>query len=187
MPLLLWTLLQTAGSGIGDFHADNTARSANRLGHKDRPAEPSSLAFDLARDCVPEEFLQRDISFDGARHLLSATREQLAPLKAAETRCMDATFPPVQQSLEQLFGVRVFVKWNDGSVKQLPLSLTLMSGKKKKDKKAMNAILRLLPECLAEKFVMDFGMVLWFETLSRRLKTHGYAFHRCLAVAAIQC
>lgn len=140
---------QIEGSGVADFHPDNTAHSTNRLRNKDRPAKPSSLAFDLVRDCVPEEFLQRDISFDGARHLLSATREQVAQLKDAETRCMDATFRTVRQSFEQLFGVRVFVKWNDGSVKQLPLSLTLMAGKKK-DKNVMNAILRLLPECLVE-------------------------------------
>lgn len=173
-------MMQTEGSDNACVNPVYLSRNVNRIRQKDRPVEPNSLDFELVVDHIPNEFLQKDIILDDARHLVFATADQLALLKKARTWYLDATFRVVRAPFQQLFGVHAFVKGSEGNVKQVPLAFILMSGKRKRDyRKVLNSILAIIQECKVEKIVMDFEMALW--SVVRKLfpvaKLQGCAFH----------
>lgn len=70
---------------------------------------------------------------DGAYYLVFGIAEYSSLLKNAKPWYTDATFSVVQKSFGQLFGIHVFVKEDEGNIKQVLLAFTIMSRKRKKD------------------------------------------------------
>ena len=97
---------------------DSMARKANRYKQTLRPEDPKGADFNLAEDLLPDGFLQKDLTVDGARHLIFATQNQLDILHQAKTWYVDATFKVLRtkDTFEQLFGIHAFLK-NDGNNK----------------------------------------------------------------------
>jgi len=108
------------------------ARMANRVRGKQRPEEPTDLEFAIDDRHVPEGFLRADVRVKDRRHLVFANDQQVALLSKAKTWYVDATFRVVNTPFTQLFSVHGYVK-SGGSVKQVPLAMVVMSGKKAKD------------------------------------------------------
>ena len=75
---------------------------------------------------------------------------------------MDGTFKLCRHPFSQLLTVNAFVRADDHA-KQVPLLFVLMSGRKKKDYKAVFlAILDVLPiRPLVKKITLDFEKALW--------------------------
>lgn len=112
-------------------------RNANRVRQAMRPEDPQDLSFVLQHDHIPNDFLLKDIAGGKSRHLLFATKDQLAYLTSAKTWYVDGTFYVVGKPFYQLFSVNAYVK-SDDNIKQIPLVFAVMSGKKKKDYKKVN-------------------------------------------------
>ena len=74
--------------------------------------------------------MKKDVNFNGCRHLVSATAEQLVNLGRAETWYLDGTFKLVRHPFTQLLTIIAFVRKHDYA-KKMPLVFVLMSGKKK--------------------------------------------------------
>ncbi len=108
------------------------ARAANRHRQKKRPAEPTSLDFDLSEDHIPEDFLKADVKVDGRRHLMFATENMVSLLKRSKTWYVDGTSKVVKAPFTQLFTIHSFVRSGE-CTKQIPLAFILMSGKRKRD------------------------------------------------------
>ena len=88
----------------------------------------------LDEDFLPANFLRTDIRSSRRRHLLFATDKQLQVPAASKTWYMDGTFKIVGAPFAQLLSIHAFLKY-DGTMKQVPLVFTLMSGRTKKDYK----------------------------------------------------
>jgi len=108
------------------------ARMANRVRGKQRPEQPTDLEFTIDDRHVPEGFLRADVRVKDRRHLVFANDQQVALLSKAKTWYVDATLRVVNTPFTQLFSVHGCVK-SGGSVKQVPLVMVVMSGKKAKD------------------------------------------------------
>ena len=93
---------------------------------------------------------------------------------------MDGTFKLCRHPFSQLLTVNAFVRADDHA-KQVPLLFVLMSGRKKKDYKAVFlAILDVLPiRPLVKKITLDFEKALWsvLRHLFPSAKIIGCAFH----------
>ncbi len=131
------------------------ARAANRHRQKKRPAEPTSLDFDLSEDHIPEDFLKADVKVDGRRHLMFATENMVSLLKKSKTWYVDGTFKVVKAPFTQLFTIHSFVRSGE-CTKQIPLAFILMSGKRRQD---YRKILKVVKESQATEctFRMHFG------------------------------
>lgn len=83
---------------------------------------------------------------------------------------VDGTFKLCKATFTQLLTINAFV-WSEEHPKQIPLVFVLMSGKKKKDYRAVvKEILRLLPNQPSEKKItVDLERAMW--------STMGYTFH----------
>ena len=111
---------------------DHLARQANRLRQSLRPAEPTTLEFDLEEDHLPQGFFRSDLEVRDRRHLIFATDQQLQQLSKAKTWYIDGTFKLCRKPFMQLLTVNAFVR-KEECAKQVPLVFVLMSGKKKRD------------------------------------------------------
>lgn len=70
----------------------NLLRIANRTREKLRPEDPKSCDFNPAEGYLPKVFLQADISFDGQRHLVFASQDQIDLLADVNTWYVDGAF-----------------------------------------------------------------------------------------------
>ena len=113
------------------------ARAANRHRQKLRPEDPTDLNFDLRPDCIPDNFLQCDVTVKDRRYLIFASLQQIMTLTRARTWYLDGTFKLVREPFKQLLTINAFVR-SGNYAKQLPLIFVVMSGRKKTDYKKVN-------------------------------------------------
>ena len=141
---------------------ENMARAANRLRQQLRPDDPTDLAFEISEENIPSGFLKANISSSGKRHLVFATRQQLHQLARAKNWYVDGTFKLCQQPFSQLFMINAFVQSGE-QAKQVPLVFVLMSGKRKRDHRAvLQEVLSLLPSPPeVTKVTLDFESAGW--------------------------
>ena len=83
-------------------------------------------------------------------------------LTKSKTRYIDGTFKLCRQPFSQLLTVNAFVR-NDDHVKQVPLVFVVMSGRKKRDYRALleTVISLLLNEPKVKKIVLDYEKAMW--------------------------
>ncbi|XP_077991062.1 uncharacterized protein LOC144445397 [Glandiceps talaboti] len=163
----------------------NLILTANRLRQHLRPEESQDLNFDIDLSFIPLGFLQKDVTIEGARHLIFYTSQQTEVLSQSKSWYVDATFKIVHKPFYQMFLIHTFMKGPDGNVKQVPLVFVLMSRRERKDyKKVLKAIKRLVPNLRVEKLVMDFEVGLWRAVSSTFPGTsiQGCCFHLTQAV-----
>ena len=114
------------------------------------------------------------------RHLVFATDEQLFILSRAKTWYVDGTFKLCKAPFTQLLTINAFVR-SEEHAKQITLVFVLMSGKKRKDYRAVvKDILRLLPnQPSVKKITIDFERAIWstFRKLLPEVRIMGCAFH----------
>ena len=67
-------------------------RFANRVRQRERPHEPTDLAFVVDDRHIPQGFLRADVMAGDRRHLIFATRQLLTLFANAKTSNMDGTF-----------------------------------------------------------------------------------------------
>ena len=98
----------------------------------------------------------------GRRHLVFASDRQIEVLTKSKTWYIDGTFKLCRQPFSQLLTVNAFVR-NDDHVKQVPLVFVVMSGRKKRDYRAvLETVISLLQnEPKVKKIVLDFKKAMW--------------------------
>ena len=116
----------------------------------------------------------------GRRHLVFASDQQLEILSKGKTWYVDATFKLCRHPFSQLLTVNAFVK-KDDHVKQVPLVFVIMSGRKKRDYKAVfEAVLSVLPnQPRVKKVTLDFEKAVWsaVRQVLPEVKLMGCSFH----------
>ena len=156
------------------------ARAANRLRQQLRPEDPTDLAFEIAEENIPADFLKADVCIRSKRHLVFATSQQLQQLVKAKNWYVDGTFKLCRQPFSQLFTINAFVKSGD-QAKQVPLLFVVMSGRKKRDYRAvLQEVLSILSSPPGvRRITLDFERALW--TVLRQLlpdvSLQGCLFH----------
>ena len=163
---------------------ENLARAANRKRQKLRPQDPTDMDFEIDGDYLPEGFTRGDICVSEKRHVIFASDKQLELLGQAKNWYIDGTFHVVRRPFTQLLSIHAFVK-SGSNVKQVPLLFGMMSGRKKKDYKAVfKAVKRLLPASNLKTITIDFEAAMW--KASRHVfpdvSIFGCVFHWCQAV-----
>ncbi|XP_067036373.1 uncharacterized protein [Acropora muricata] len=145
-----------------------------------RPDDPTDLAFEISEENIPADFLKADVCIRSKRHLVFATSQQLQQLVKAKNWYVDGTFKLCRQPFSQLFAINAFVKSGD-QAKQVPLLFVVMSGRKKRDYRAvLQEVLSILPPPPAvRRITLDFERALW--TVLRQLlpdvSLQGCLFH----------
>ena len=129
---------------------------------------------------IPDGFLKGDIRSRSNRHLLFATNQQLQQLVLAKNWYVDSTFKLCPQPFTQLFSINAFVRSGE-QAKQVPLLFVLMSGKRKRDYRAvLKEVLRILPSPPAVRSItLDFERAVWtvFRELLPNVSLQGCLFH----------
>lgn len=114
------------------------------------------------------------------RHLIFATDAQLSVLSGAKNWYVDGTFKLCKAPFTQLLTVNAFVQREDHA-KQVPLVFALMSGKKKKDYRAViREIIKNIPgQPSVKKVTVDFERAIWsaFQKVLPEVRIMGCAFH----------
>lgn len=126
---------------------DSLQRTANRTRQQLRPQDPKDLDLDLdlQMEHIPDGSFREDVKIRGRRHLVFASDKQLELLQQSKTWYIDGTFKLCRQPFTQLLTLNAFVK-NDDHMKQVPLVFVIMSGKKRRDYKAVfDAVISILP------------------------------------------
>ena len=147
---------------------ENMARAANRLIQQLRPEDPTDLAFEISEENIPANFLKADVCIRSKRHLVLASSQLLQQLVKVKNWYADGTFRICRQPFNRLFTINPFVKSSD-QAKQVPLLFVVMSGKKKRDYRAvLQEVLSILPSPPAvRRITLDFARALW--TVLRQL------------------
>ena len=137
------------------------ARAANRLIQQLRPEDPTDLAFEISEENIPADFLKADVCIRSKRHLVLASSQRLQQLVKVKNWYADGTFRICRQPFNQLFTINPFVKSSD-QAKQVPLLFVVMSGKKKRDYRAvLQEVLSILPSPSAvRRITLDFERAL---------------------------
>ena len=116
----------------------------------------------------------------GRRHLVFASDRQIEVLTKSKTWYIDGTFKLCRQPFSQLLTVNAFVR-NDDHVKQVPLVFVVMSGRKKRDYKAvLETVISLLPnQSRVIKIVLDFEKAMWsaIRQVIPNVELMGCSFH----------
>ena len=116
----------------------------------------------------------------GRRHLIFASDRQLEVLGKSKTWYIDGTFKLCRHPFSQLLTVNAFVT-NDDHVKQVPLVFIIMSGRKKRDYKAvLQALLSILPnQPRVTTETLDFEKAIWsaIRQVLPNEKLMGCSFH----------
>ena len=160
----------------------NEARCLNRHWASFRPAELSTLQFELdLQGCdVPPNFMKADIVSSESRHIVFATSEQLRLLADARAWYVDVIFKVARQPFYQLLSIHAFLH-SDDCVKQVSLAFALMSRRRAEDYNAVfNAIKRALPSLPdLDTIVCDFEAAVWQSIRSAfpGIHIHGCSFH----------
>ena len=141
---------------------ENMARAANRLRQQVRPEDPTDLEFEISEENIPTGFLKADICSRSKRHLVFVTNQQLQQLVQAKNWYVDGSLKLCRQPFSQLFTINAFVRSGE-QAKQVPLLFVVMSGKRKRDYRAvLREVLSLVPSPLAvRKIMLDFESALW--------------------------
>jgi hypothetical protein len=151
-----------------------------------RPADPTTLEFELDHSNIPDGFFQQDVMVKERRHLIFSTEKQLQLLSRAKTWYIDSTFHVVKAPFTQLFSIHAFLKSSDDTTKQVPLAYAFMSGKSKRDyKHVLEKIVDSLPcQPKVNTFVLDFEAAMWkaIQGLYPEVNLQGCAFHWTQAV-----
>lgn len=160
-------------------------RLANKRRQGDRPPNPTTLDFDVQENAVAPGFIQADIRQGSKRHFLLFTATFLSLLRTAMEWYVDATFKAVGAPFTQLWGIHAFLKHGD-SMKQVPLTFALMSGKSTSDYVSVleKVILHLQPNLAVVSVVLDFEASLWAalrQTLPN-VQLRGCHFHWTQAI-----
>ena len=158
----------------------NMARATNRMRQQLRPEDPTDLSFELSEENIPDGFLKSDVSSNGKRHLIFATRQQLQQLVKSKNWYVDGTFKLCRQPFSQLFTINAFVRSSE-QAKQVPLLFALMSGRRQCDYRAvLQAAIDLLPSPPEVRSItLDFETALWnmFRDLLPSVSLKGCLFH----------
>ena len=159
---------------------ENMARAANRLRQQLRPEDPTDLEFEISEENIPTGFLKADICSRSKRHLVFAANQQLQQLVQAKNWYVDGSLKLCRQPFSQLFTINAFVRSGE-QAKQVPLLFVVMSGKRKRDYRAvLREVLSLLPSPPAvRKITLDFERALWtvFRELLPDVSLQGCLFH----------
>ncbi|XP_064636946.1 uncharacterized protein LOC135493499 [Lineus longissimus] len=159
-------------------------RATNRFRQKNRPQDPTDLEFELQEDRVAENFFKADINVRDRRHFIFATDEQIHLLSKAKTWYADATFKLCRSPFKQLFSINAFVKSGEDT-KQLPLAFALMSGRKKRNYKAiLQRLKEIVGEVRVDNIVIDFESAMWgaFRRVFPGINITGCLFHWTQAI-----
>ena len=141
---------------------DTLIRQANKRRQGSRPANPTTLDFEVKHDAIPQDFLKEDIMVDNRRHLIFFTPLIMMLLSSAKEWYIDATFKSVGAPFTQLWSIHAFITQGD-CMKQVPLVYVIMSGKSQQD---YTAVLQSLKGHFATTpalttAIMDFEVVVW--------------------------
>ena len=109
-----------------------------------------------------------------------ATTEQLDILSRAKTWYVDGTFKLCRSPFKQLLTVNAFIRSGE-CTKQVPLLFVVMSGRKKKDYRAVfRALIDILPVPPAvSQITVDFERAVWsvLRQVFPNVKIQGCVFH----------
>ena len=112
--------------------------------------------------------------------MVFASDRQIEVLTKSKTWYIDGTFKLCRQPFSQLLTVNAFVR-NDDHVKQVLLVFVLMSGRKKRDYKAvLETVISLLPnQPRVDKIVLDFEKAMWsaIRQVIPNVELMGCSFH----------
>ena len=112
--------------------------------------------------------------------MVFASDRQIEVLTKLKTWYIDGTFKLCRQPFSQLLTVNAFVR-NDDHVKQVPLVFVVMSGRKKRDYKAvLETVISLLPnQSRVIKIVLDFEKAMWsaIRQVIPNVELMGCSFH----------
>ena len=97
------------------------------------------------------------LSVDQKRHLVFASDQMIHILSRAEVWYIDGTFNIIKEPFKQLFTIHAFIR-QGAHAKQVPLMFCMMSGKRKRDYRAVLCeVTCLLPQIPnVKKIVLDF-------------------------------
>ena len=114
------------------------------------------------------------------RHLMFATNQQLDVLSRAKTWYVNGTFKLCRSPFKQLLTVNAFVRSGE-CTKQVPLLFVIMSGRNKKDYRAVfRALIDILPAPPAvRQITVDFERAIWsvLRQVFTNVKIQGCVFH----------
>jgi hypothetical protein len=160
-------------------------RMANKRRQGSRPANPTTLDFDLQENAIPDNFMQGDLHVGNKRHFIFFTATLLSLLRVSKEWYVDATFKVVGAPFTQLWSIHAFLK-NGDSLKQVPLIFSLMSGKSIGDYVCVlqHVLHKLQPSQSVVSVVLDFEAALWSairETMPN-VQLRGCHFHWTQAI-----
>jgi hypothetical protein len=108
-------------------------KQISRIRNRDGPSQPRSLdeinvPMELRNTINGEEFLVRDIEFDGERIMIFCAKSNLQYLQDAEYWIMDRTFKTVPVLFLQMYTIHALVG-GENNARVLPMVYALMTGK----------------------------------------------------------
>jgi len=120
------------------------------------------------------------VDHDLKHHLPFASDEMIRLLSRAEVWYIDGTFKIIKEPFKQLFTIHTFIRQGEHA-KQVPLMFCMMSGKRKRDYRAvLREVTHLMPQIPnVKKIVLDFEAAVWkaIPKVLPGVQLMGCAFH----------